>query len=65
MKRTNTTPDEFQQLIAARRLRLLLAGVTPSKRSDIQPLSPALVRSAEMQEEIDSLELANMWRMFA
>lgn len=63
MKRADTTTDEFQQLIAARRLRLLLAGVTPCERTDIQPL--VLVRCAEKQEEIDALELANMGRMFA
>jgi hypothetical protein len=60
--------DLLDELMAARRLRLALAGVM-NERTDVRPLeyvrAPRPVRTAERQEEIDVLEHGAMATRFA
>ena len=67
---TNRQPDLLDELIAARRLRLTMAGVDLPARTSMRPLEVVrrpvgLVRSAEKQDEIDALERGALARRYA
>lgn len=66
----NKPLDLIDEMVLGRKLQHVMAGLTPSDPRAPCPLDVVRgpkkpVRTAERQEEIDALELANMGRMYA